>query len=113
MVSCSFFCTWPEARVRMPSPATAISAPTDIECSVGCASQKYTATKEKPTATLFGSANAIDTRKVLVNGAAATWSAWEARWTNAVALRPGINRVVVQSLDANEVEFARATVDIW
>jgi len=63
--------------------------------------------------TLFGSSHAIDTRKVLVNGSASIWSAWDARWTNTVALQPGINRVLVQSLNSNDVEFARATVDIW
>ncbi len=63
--------------------------------------------------TLFGTAHAIDTRKVLVNGNTATWSPWDARWTNTLTLRPGINRVLVQSLNSNDVEFARATVDIW
>ncbi len=70
----------------------------------------YTAT---PSATLFGTSHAIDTRKVLVNGVAAARAPWEGRWTNTVALLPGINRVLVQSLDSNNVEFARATVDIW
>ncbi len=64
-------------------------------------------------AILFGVSHAIDTRKVLVNGEAATWAAWDARWTNSVSLRPGINRVLVQSLDSNNVEFARATLDVW
>jgi hypothetical protein len=64
-------------------------------------------------ATIIGSSHAIDTRRVLVNGAAAIWSPWDARWTNSVALQPGINRVLVQSLDSNNVEFARATIDIW
>lgn len=66
-----------------------------------------------PTATLFGTSHAIDTRKVLVNGVAAARAPWEGRWTNTVSLLPGINRVLVQSLDSNSVEFARSTVDIW
>lgn len=66
-----------------------------------------------PSVTLFGSSHAIDTRKVLVNGFEAARSPWEARWTNNVTLRPGINRVLVQSLNSNDVEFARATIDIW
>jgi hypothetical protein len=66
-----------------------------------------------PTVTLFGNSHAIDTRKVLVNGIEAGRSPWEARWTNGVTLRPGINRVLVQSLNSNGVEFARQTVDIW
>ncbi len=66
-----------------------------------------------PNVTLFGSSHAVDTRSVLVGGVASTWSAWEARWTNTVTLQPGINRVLVQSMNSNNVEFARASVDIW
>lgn len=65
-----------------------------------------------PSATLFGTSHAVHTRKVLVNGVEAQRSPWEARWTNNVALNPGINRVLVQSMDSNGVEFARQTVDI-
>lgn len=63
---------------------------------------------------LEGSANAIDTRSVRVNGTAAAWVAWQGAWSIAnVHLNPGINRVLVQSLDANGVELARAYSDIW
>ncbi len=62
---------------------------------------------------LFGTFDAIQTRKVLVNGTPAGLSPWEGRWTNTTTLRPGINRVLVQSLGSNDVEFARATVDLW
>jgi hypothetical protein len=65
------------------------------------------------TTTLFGTAHTIDTRAVLVNGALATWSAWEARWTNTVTLQPGLNTVLVQSLDSNDVEIARSTLEVW
>ncbi|MCI0747844.1 MAG: lamin tail domain-containing protein, partial [Verrucomicrobia subdivision 3 bacterium] len=70
----------------------------------------YTAT---PNVTLFGASHAIDTRRVLVNGAPAGWSTWNARWTNTLTLLPGINRVLVQSLYSNNLELARAMVDIW
>ncbi|MCX8157631.1 MAG: Ig-like domain-containing protein, partial [Verrucomicrobiae bacterium] len=66
-----------------------------------------------PNVTLFGQANVIDTRQVWVNGNAALWSAWEGRWTNSLTLRPGLNRVLVQSLNSNNVVFASATADIW
>ncbi len=63
---------------------------------------------------LNGTANAIDTRSVLVNGTPATWSAWQGTWTASnVPLTPGINRILVQSLNANGVEFASTNVDIW
>lgn len=66
-----------------------------------------------PTVSLNGTSHAIDTRKVLVNGAMAGWSPWEGRWTYTSPLQPGINRVLFQSMDSNDVEFARATLDIW
>jgi hypothetical protein len=63
---------------------------------------------------LSGLANAVETRSVLVNGTPATWSAWQARWTGtASGLQPGINRVLVQSLDADGREFDRAYLDVW
>ncbi len=63
---------------------------------------------------LSGFANAVQTRSVLVNGAPAAWSAWDARWTGtASSLQPGINRVLVQSLDGNGREFERAFLDVW
>jgi hypothetical protein len=70
----------------------------------------YTTT---PSVALSGAANAIDTRRILVNGSAATWSAFDARWTHTLALQPGVNRVLVQSLDSNNAELERSTVDIW
>ena len=54
------------------------------------------------------------TRTVLVNGNPAAWIAWTGAWSaNSVSLRPGINRVLVQALDQNGVEFERAYSDIW
>ena len=64
--------------------------------------------------TLSGKANAIQTHTLLVNGSPATYVAWQGSWTAAsVALNPGINRVLVQSLDTNNVEVARTNFDIW
>jgi hypothetical protein len=66
------------------------------------------------TTTLSGVSNAAKTATVLVSGVPATWTAWQASWTASnVALRPGINRVLVQSLDSNGVEFERTYIDIW
>ncbi len=70
----------------------------------------FTTTANVP---LFGTFDAIRTRKVLVNGSPAGLSPWEGRWTNTSTLRPGVNRVLVQTLGSNDVEFARATTDIW
>jgi hypothetical protein len=66
------------------------------------------------TTNLIGVANSITTRSVKVNGVAATWSAWQATWTaNNVALLPGINKVLIQAFDANNVETERFTYDVW
>src|SRR5665213_1640293 len=63
---------------------------------------------------LSGYANAVETRTVLVNGSPATWTAWQATWSASnVPLIPGINRILIQSLNADGVEFARTNVDIW
>jgi hypothetical protein len=74
------------------------------------------------TAPLGGTASVIDTRAVLINGTPATWTPTTGRWTNnAVPLRPGLNRVLVQVLGPSSlallpsplVEVTRGTIDIW
>jgi hypothetical protein len=63
---------------------------------------------------LSGQANAITTRRVMVNGQPAVWTAWQATWSIArTNLLPGINRVVIQAFDANDREVDRVGVDIW
>jgi hypothetical protein len=67
-----------------------------------------------PAALLAGSANVIETRTILVNGVTSIWNHVLGRWTNsAVPLLPGINRVLVQSLDASGAEIDRAQIDVW
>lgn len=62
---------------------------------------------------LHGFANAVTTRSVTVNGQPAHWSAWDAAWTNsAVALRPGMNRLVVRSYDAVGAETDHLVVAV-
>ncbi len=66
------------------------------------------------TTALSGAADATTTRTVLVNGVVAIWTAWTGAWSAAsVPLNPGINRVLVQSLDGNGQETARTYIDIW
>src|SRR5204863_10120777 len=61
-----------------------------------------------PTAALYGTANAIDTRAIVVAGVTSSWTAWRGTWTNnSVALSPGINRITVQALGTNGNEIAR------
>jgi len=65
-------------------------------------------------ASLAGQANAVNTRRVTVNGLPAVWTAWQATWSiSNVNLLPGINRVVIQAFDANDEEVDRYGVDIW
>lgn len=62
---------------------------------------------------LHGFAPAVSTRSVTVNGQPAQWSAWDAAWTNpAVALRPGLNRLVVRSHDASGAETDQLIVSV-
>ncbi|MEY2409869.1 MAG: hypothetical protein QOF48_2539 [Verrucomicrobiota bacterium] len=71
-------------------------------------------TAPTPFVSLTGSANAIRTRLVRVNGQPVAWTAWQGAWSATnVALNPGINRVLVQSFDADGVETERGYVDIW
>lgn len=66
------------------------------------------------TVQLHGQANAIETRRVLVNGEAAQWNAVRASWTNqAVTLLPGLNRVLIQSLNESGGEVERLNYDVW
>src|SRR5436309_5713640 len=63
---------------------------------------------------MSGSANAIETRSVLVTGSPAAYVAWQGTWTSGtVALTPGINHILIQSLDLGGVEFARTNIAIW
>lgn len=67
-----------------------------------------------PVISLRGRGNVLDTHSVLVNGQPARWSVFEGTWTRAeVALRPGINRVLVQAIDGAGRQIERATLDIW
>jgi len=67
-----------------------------------------------PTISLNGSANAIDTRRVLVNDLPATYVAWQGTWSiSSVPLNPGINQVRIVFLGENDVEVHRSTVEVW
>ena len=66
------------------------------------------------TITMAGQADAVATRSVKVNGLAAAWSAWDARWNMpALTLAPGINSVLIQSFDGAGNETARLRHDVW
>jgi hypothetical protein len=67
-----------------------------------------------PTVALRGTANAIDTRTIVVAGVTSAWTAWQATWTNnSVALHPGINGILIQVLGTNGTEIARTNFDVW
>ncbi len=64
--------------------------------------------------TLSGRADAIETRRVLVNGSEASWTAWEGAWTNqAVRLHPGLNRILAQALDEGERVLEDTVLEVW
>lgn len=67
-----------------------------------------------PAVSLEGRADPIRTRAVRVRGVPAQWTAWTAAWQVAsVPLQPGLNRVVVEALDAAGTVFETTGVDIW
>jgi hypothetical protein len=66
---------------------------------------------------LFGTANTVTTRSVLVNGQLAEWSQQEGTWSIKYSdLRPGINRIFVKTLDGQNgagSELEHEHIDIW
>lgn len=63
--------------------------------------------------TLNGTANALETKTVVVGGSNAVWSVWEGRWTNTVSLLPGLNTLLVQCLNGDGAEIARTNAVVW
>jgi hypothetical protein len=68
--------------------------------------------------TLGGGADARVTRSVRVNGRTANYSVYQGTWSitnggNTLGLNNGLNRVVVQALDAGGLEVGRTFVDVW
>ncbi len=66
------------------------------------------------TTPLQGSAPAIETWSVRVNGSPCDYTAWQGRWTNAaVALHPGINRLVVEALARDGRKVGETNLLVW
>lgn len=68
-------------------------------------------------ASLYGTANSIETYSVKVNGQIAEWSVLDGTWTiSGVVLDPGINRVIVETTDEASGfghVLVREHIDIW
>ncbi|MBN2313458.1 MAG: lamin tail domain-containing protein [Sedimentisphaerales bacterium] len=67
---------------------------------------------------LFGTADAIETESVLVNGQLAEFSPVDGIWeyTGTDILNPGVNRIIVQTFDDSQstgTELEREHIDIW
>ncbi len=77
------------------------------------------------TCNLAGKADCTRTASVKVNGIAATYTPWKITTVSTfvtsvgdwqatnVALTPGINKILIQAFDANNVEFEHTTFDVW
>ena len=87
--------------------------PTNLTVTVPLAQSGGYYSTNNATVTLYGQGDVINTRSVKVNGTAGIWSAWEGRWTNTVVLLPGVNRLLVQSCNAEGTELQRQAVEIW
>jgi hypothetical protein len=91
-------------RTQIPRSLTATS---DLPVVVGLPQT------DAESADLYGRSDPIRTRRVWVNGVEADWSAWETTWAvSGVPLMPGENRLLVQALDEDDVEFLRTHVDV-
>ena len=89
-------------------------SPTSLTVETGLSSVSGIPKATAPTVKLWGFADAAVTARVSVNGSPAVYTAWQGRWTNAaVALQPGINRLVVQAFGVAGTETQRQTVEIW
>lgn len=94
------------AWVRTQIPRT-LSARSDLPAVAGMAET------DLATADFTGVSDAIRTRRVVVNGLEADWSAWEATWSaEGVPVRPGENRLLVQAFDEHNEEILRSSVDV-
>ncbi|MCX8108858.1 MAG: hypothetical protein N3G20_08640, partial [Verrucomicrobiae bacterium] len=68
----------------------------------------------KPVASLFGAVDAGRVSRVLVGGCDAVLNALAGLWSiEDVALNPGVNRIVVRALDANNAEVGREICTVW
>ncbi|MBN2507718.1 MAG: lamin tail domain-containing protein [Verrucomicrobia bacterium] len=65
------------------------------------------------TAPLSGTANALETRAVRINGAEAAWTAWQGTWSGTASLMPGLNHVLIQFLGDGDREVARTNLTVW
>lgn len=79
---------------------------------------KVTNSAQLSAMVLSGKANALLTKSIRVNGKTATYTPYQGAWTitntsNTLGLQGGLNRVVVQEMDANNKEIGRTFVDIW
>lgn len=95
------------ARAQIPVTQTVDgSSPTGVTTG---GLWRYTTASVK----FFGNAHAARTRTVTINGQLAAWTAWTARWTNTVTLRPGLNSLLLQSFDENGGEIGRTNRVVW
>ena len=68
---------------------------------------------DSPGIELSGMADAATTAAVHVNGQAATLAGSRAHWQAKVTLRPGLNQILIQTLDDDGSETQRRFVPVW
>ena len=66
------------------------------------------------TINLSGVADAVATSSVKVNGIAVIWTPSNGTWNaSGILVPPGVNRVLIQALDATGKEIERLGYDVW
>jgi hypothetical protein len=101
------------ALAQIPQSLTVTGTPAKVN---GYA--RVTAATDLGAMILSGGANALVTKSIRVNGKTATYTPYLGAWSitntsNTLGLVGGLNRVVVQELDASNKEVGRTFVDIW
>ncbi|MEE2947065.1 MAG: CotH kinase family protein [Verrucomicrobiota bacterium] len=87
--------------------------PRELTVDTGLAKRDGFLFSDRATVKLFGQAPATVTVTVEVEGQTADWVPSEARWHAKIALRRGLNRLLVRALDAGGGEVDRQFADVW
>jgi hypothetical protein len=102
-----------------PGENTQIPQQFTIDCDLSFSNGLFrTDNSTVSSGTIHGTANAIETSSVIVNGIQTNWSQKNGTWSNKenIILEPGINRINVRTFDGpngSGTELDHGYIDIW
>ena len=109
----------PDVETQNPGITPQINQQFTVDCDLPQSSGLYRTDNDTvESRSIYGTANAIETWSVTVNGSLANWSQKSGTWSNSgkITLNPGINRIIVQTFDGPNgtgKELETGYVDIW